>query len=57
MEPLQTCDSYDRCNKNVSQNALYSATVMTAEATDTTNTTIWKPKILNCNDVMKDLRG
>ena len=41
-------DSYDRCNKNVSRNALRSAAVTAAEATDTTNTTIWKPKILNC---------
>ena len=37
-----------RCNKNVSQNALPSAAVTAEEATDTTNTTIWKSKILNC---------
>ena len=43
-----TSESYDKCNKNVSQNALRSAAVTAAEATDTTNTTIWKPKILNC---------
>ena len=41
-------DSYDRYNKNVSRNALRSAAVTVAEATDTTDTTIWKPKILNC---------
>ena len=34
--------------RNVSQNALRSAAVTAAEATDSTNTTIWKPKILNC---------
>ena len=34
--------------QNVSRNALRSAAVRAAEATDTTNTTIWKPKILNC---------
>ena len=43
-----TSDSYDRYNKNVSRNALRSAAVTAAEATDTTDTTIWKPKILNC---------
>ena len=32
--------SYDRYNKNVSLNALRSAAVTAAEATDTTNTTI-----------------
>ena len=34
--------------KNVSRNALRSAAVTAAEATDTTNATIWKPKKLNC---------
>ena len=41
-------DSYDRYNKNVSRNALRSAAVTAAEATDTIDTTIWKPKTLNC---------
>ena len=41
-------DSYGRYNKNVSWNGLRSAAVTAAEATDTTDTTIWKPKILHC---------
>ena len=40
-------DSYDRYNKNVSRNALRSAAVTAVEATDTIDTTLWKPKILN----------
>ena len=42
---METTASYwhDRYNKNVSQNALRSAAVTAAEATDTTDTTIWKP--------------
>ena len=35
-----TSDLYDKCNKNVSQNVLCSAAVMSAEAKDMTNTTI-----------------
>ena len=38
-------------------NALRSAAVTAAEATDTTNTTIWKPEILNCRMSCVALQG
>ena len=50
-------DWHDRYNKNVSQNTLCSAAVTATETTDTTNTTIWKPKILNCRMSCVALQG